>query len=64
MAAFEYSALDAKGRKQKGVLEADNERHLRQLLRDKGMTPLDIKQGKERSRHSFFHLVSASRIGR
>ncbi|WP_191602397.1 type II secretion system inner membrane protein GspF [Marinomonas algicola] len=54
MAAFEYLALDRKGRKRKGVLEADNERHLRQLLRDKGMTPLEIKQGKERTRHTFF----------
>ncbi|MFT2112367.1 type II secretion system inner membrane protein GspF [Marinomonas sp. 2405UD68-3] len=54
MSAFEYSALDAKGRTKKGVLEADNERHLRQLLRDKGMTPLDIKQGKEQSRNTLF----------
>ncbi len=54
MAAFEYSALDAKGRKKKGVIEADNERHLRQLLRDKGMTPLDVKQGKESTRNVLF----------
>ena len=54
MAAFEYLALDAKGKKKKGVLEADNERHLRQLLREQGMVPLELKQGREKSTHSFF----------
>ncbi len=32
MAAFEYLALDPSGRQQKGVLEADSARQVRQLL--------------------------------
>lgn len=43
MPAFEYRALDASGRNQKGVLEADTPRQVRQLLRDSGMHPLDVQ---------------------
>lgn len=42
MAAFEYTALDEKGREKKGVIEGDTQRHVRQMLRDKGMMPLQI----------------------
>lgn len=42
MGAFEYSALDARGRERKGVLEGDTPRHVRQQLREQGLTPLDI----------------------
>lgn len=47
MAAFEYIALNAKGKEEKGVLEADSSRHVRQLLRDKGMAPLNVTAAKE-----------------
>ncbi|WP_021022566.1 type II secretion system inner membrane protein GspF [Salinivibrio costicola] len=42
MGAFDYQALDARGRKRKGVIEADTARQARQQLRDKGFTPLDV----------------------
>lgn len=42
MAAFEYQALDRDGRSVKGVLEGDAERQVRALLRDKGLTPLQV----------------------
>ncbi len=42
MAAFEYTALDAGGRRRKGVLEADSLRQVRQLLRDQGLAPLSV----------------------
>jgi len=43
VAAFDYQALDARGRKTKGVMEADNARHARQLLREQKLTPLSLE---------------------
>lgn len=48
MAAFEFLALDAKGRQQKGLIEADSPRQARQQLRDKQWAPLEIKPAKAR----------------
>ena len=42
MAAFEYIALNEKGKEQKGVIEGDTAKQVRQLLRDKGLTPIQI----------------------
>lgn len=46
MAAFEYLALDPRGREQKGLIEADSPRQARQLLREKQWSPLEVKQAK------------------
>jgi general secretion pathway protein F len=46
MAAFEYIALDEKGKEQKGVTEGDTAKQVRQLLRDKGLIPLQIDTAK------------------
>ena len=42
MPAFEYKALDTKGKQQKGVMEADTARHARGLLREQRLMPLEI----------------------
>lgn len=44
MAAFEYQAMEASGRRKKGVLEADNERQIRQQLREMGLIPLSVTE--------------------
>lgn len=50
MPAFEYSALTASGKQESGVLEGDTPRQVRQLLRDRSLTPLDVKPvGTEKS---------------
>jgi general secretion pathway protein F len=57
LAAFEYIALNQKGREEKGVLEADGVRQVRQLLRDKGLAPLTVSAAKEQKsgdKQSFF----------
>lgn len=43
MPAFAYLALDSKGKKKKGVLEADSPKLVRNMLRDKGLTPLEVE---------------------
>ena len=50
MAAFEYQALDSKGRRKNGVLEADSARQVRQQLREQGLTPLEVTEAVERAR--------------
>jgi general secretion pathway protein F len=44
MPTFDYRADDAQGRRCKGRLEADTPRHARQLLRERGLWPRDLKQ--------------------
>ncbi|MAK71029.1 general secretion pathway protein F [Idiomarina aquatica] len=43
MAAFSYQALDANGRKKRGVLEADTMRQVRQQLREMGLMPVEVE---------------------
>ncbi|MCF2859598.1 type II secretion system inner membrane protein GspF [Pseudoalteromonas sp. SMS1] len=50
MAAFEYRALDAKGKEKKGILEADTAKQVRQMLREKGMMPLDVEPAAEKEK--------------
>jgi general secretion pathway protein F len=42
MGAFEFQALDPRGRTKKGVLEGDTARQIRQQLREQGLTPLSV----------------------
>ncbi|OGT66355.1 MAG: type II secretion system protein GspF [Gammaproteobacteria bacterium RIFCSPHIGHO2_12_FULL_45_9] len=70
MTAFQYTALDATGKRIKGVAEGDSARGVRQQLRDKQLTPLsvDIVSGSikspEKTIQSFFkmgaHKISAA----
>lgn len=48
MSAFEFKALDARGKQQQGVLEADSARAVRQQLRDKGWAPLEVNTAADR----------------
>lgn len=57
MGAYEYTALDPRGREQKGVLEGDTPRQIRQLLRERGLAPLAVseitQQSQSRGRRAF-----------
>jgi len=61
MLAFEYSALDHKGRTQKGVLEGDNASQVRRELRQQNLSPLKVEavvQQQKRGQRSP-HISSA-----
>ena len=56
MAAFAYTALNERGREEKGVLEADSMRQARQILRDRSLAPLTVSaavDNKEKSARKF-----------
>lgn len=63
MAAFEYIALDLKGREKKGVIEGDTPRQVRQMLRDKNMTPLQIETAANQEKKQQDKPVQMSRRG-
>lgn len=48
MEAFEYTSLDQTGKQKKGIIQAENEKQARQLLRDKALIPVQISLVGER----------------
>ena len=50
MAAFEYTAIDARGRQKKGIEEGDSPRQVRQTLRDQGLAPTSVAPAATRER--------------
>lgn len=47
MSAFEYTALDNKGREKKGIFEGDSARLVRQQLREQNLVPLTVTEVKK-----------------
>ena len=65
MGAYEYTALDDKGKEKKGVLEGDTPRQVRQSLREQGWMPLSVEEVRQTEKRkqrqiSMFRGVSAS----
>ncbi|MEO5334896.1 MAG: type II secretion system inner membrane protein GspF [Magnetococcus sp. YQC-5] len=56
MSAFEFTALDTKGRTKKGVEEAESAREIRDRLRERGLTPLKVEeiQGRQTTNQPLF----------
>jgi general secretion pathway protein F len=48
MGAFEYTALDTGGREQKGVIEGDTPKQVRQLLRERSLLPVSVTEVAQR----------------
>ncbi|GLO59559.1 type II secretion system protein F [Vibrio sp. MACH09] len=63
MAAFEYKALNAKGRQQKGVVEGDNARQVRQRLKEQGLIPVEVVETKAKKTSTSSHQPSTIKRG-
>ncbi|MBN1377891.1 MAG: type II secretion system inner membrane protein GspF [Gammaproteobacteria bacterium] len=50
MPAFEFTALNAKGLEQRGVLEGETARAVRQMLRERHLTPISVTETKQAAR--------------
>ena len=64
MGAYRYIAVDQRGREQKGVLEGDTPRQIRQFLRERSLLPVRVTEVESRSpaqirRLSLLRRVSA-----
>ena len=46
MPHWTYSALDGQGRRKRGTLKGDSPRHARNLLRERGLRPLDLRPAR------------------
>ena len=44
MGAFEYVAIDKRGKESKGLLEGDTPKHVRQLLRERALLPVSVTE--------------------
>jgi general secretion pathway protein F len=58
MGAFEYVALDSRGKESKGLIEGDTAKHVRQQLRERSLLPVKVtevaeKTSRQRSNFSF-----------
>lgn len=48
MPAYFYIAVSSTGQEQKGVIEAESEKHARQMLRDKAYIPVKVRPSQEK----------------
>ncbi|HCO4737885.1 TPA: GspF family T2SS innner membrane protein variant LspF [Legionella pneumophila subsp. raphaeli] len=60
MGAYQYQALKVNGNVSKGVIEADSERHARQLLREQGLIPTQVQTLTQQRAASSKSKVSAA----
>ena len=58
MGAFEFVALDQSGKESKGLIEGDTAKHVRQLLRERNMFPVQVTEiaQKEARRQATFSI--------
>lgn len=62
MAAFRFEAAAADGRIEQGVLDADSPRHARSLLRERGLTPIEVASLQARPEQGGSQRVLGGRL--
>ena len=60
MGAFEYTALDGRGKESKGLIEGDTAKHVRQQLRERSLLPVKVTEVALRSGVGFRPAISRS----
>ena len=63
MRPYDYEALDARGRTKKGVITAESARGARRDLRDRGLVPVHVLEGKEADARSKDIRIGGSHLG-
>jgi general secretion pathway protein F len=63
MGAFEYTALDTGGKERRGLIEADNPKHVRQLLRERQLLPVEVAESAQREHKRSRSRTSVLRRG-
>jgi general secretion pathway protein F len=56
MGAYQYVAVDGGGKEHRGVLEGDTPRHVRQLLRERQLHPVEVAEVEARERKAQRHF--------
>ena len=60
MAAFDYQAVDGRGKNKKGVIEGDTPRHVRNLLREQGLMPIEVTPSLQKNKQTIkSHFLAA-----
>jgi len=63
MAAYEYTAFDAAGREQSGVIDGDSARQVRALLREQALLPVTVTEINDTPVPRAFEFSFINRIG-
>lgn len=61
MGAYQYVAVDGRGKEHRGVLEGDTPRHVRQLLRERRLLPVEVAEVESQERRARRPLISFGR---
>jgi general secretion pathway protein F len=60
MGAYKYQAINKAGIQDQGIIEADSERHARQLLRSRNLSPLSVSQLSATKKTNYRNKISSA----
>jgi general secretion pathway protein F len=63
MGAYQYVAVDPRGKEHKGVVEGETARHVRQLLRDRELMPVQVDEVESREKAQNRSITIRRKVG-